>query len=174
MSLLAEEIVEEWLNRKGYFTIRGIKIGVDEMDILAIKPSPVGEIECRHIEVQSSMRPVSYISKLPKDVQKSTGRSAHTVKRSDKELVAGVNEYVNKKFLSKKKLQFLESLHRAGWTKELVVNVVKSKEEVDLIRKQGVRIHQLREIVVELKNSEDLVQRAHGSDLVDLIHLAES
>jgi hypothetical protein len=32
---LAEELVEEWLNRKGYFTIRGIKVGVHEMDILA-------------------------------------------------------------------------------------------------------------------------------------------
>lgn len=26
MALLAEEIVEEWLNRQGYFTIRGIKM----------------------------------------------------------------------------------------------------------------------------------------------------
>ena len=62
MSILAEEIVEEWLNRKGYFTIRGVKLGNDEIDILAIKL--VGkEVECRHIEIQASMRPVSYISK---------------------------------------------------------------------------------------------------------------
>lgn len=27
MALLAEEIVEEWLNRQGYFTIRGVKVG---------------------------------------------------------------------------------------------------------------------------------------------------
>ena len=31
-----EEVVEEWLNRNGYFTIRGIKVGVDEIDTLAI------------------------------------------------------------------------------------------------------------------------------------------
>jgi len=37
MSLLAEEIVEEWLNRDGYFTIRGIKLGVHEIDLLALK-----------------------------------------------------------------------------------------------------------------------------------------
>ncbi len=36
MALLAEEVVEEWLNRNGYFTIRGIKVGVDEIDTLAI------------------------------------------------------------------------------------------------------------------------------------------
>jgi len=27
MLQLAEEIVEEWLNRHGYFTIRGIRLG---------------------------------------------------------------------------------------------------------------------------------------------------
>ncbi len=26
MALLAEELVEEWLNRNGFFTIRGIKV----------------------------------------------------------------------------------------------------------------------------------------------------
>jgi len=28
MALLAESVVEEWLNRNGFFTIRGIKHGV--------------------------------------------------------------------------------------------------------------------------------------------------
>jgi hypothetical protein len=37
MALLAEEIVEEWLNRHGYFTICGIKMGVHEIDLLAVK-----------------------------------------------------------------------------------------------------------------------------------------
>ena len=37
MALLAEEVVEEWLNRKGYFTIRGAKVGVPEMDLLAVR-----------------------------------------------------------------------------------------------------------------------------------------
>jgi hypothetical protein len=55
MSLLGEEVVEEWLNRNGYFTIRGIKIGVDEIDILAIRPLPGGKHECRHVEVQVSI-----------------------------------------------------------------------------------------------------------------------
>jgi Holliday junction resolvase-like predicted endonuclease len=37
MALLAEEIVEEWLNRQGYFTIRGIRLGVNEIDLVAVK-----------------------------------------------------------------------------------------------------------------------------------------
>ena len=73
MALLAEEIVEEWLNRQGYFTIRGIKLGVHEIDLLAIRPGPT-RLECRHIEVQASVRPISYITRVPVETQKATGR----------------------------------------------------------------------------------------------------
>jgi hypothetical protein len=75
VALLAEELVEEWLNRQGYFTIRGIKTGVHEIDILAVRPSPEG-LECRQLEVQASMRPVSYITRVPTAVQEATGRAA--------------------------------------------------------------------------------------------------
>jgi hypothetical protein len=34
MALLAESLVEEWLNRSGFFTMRGIKCGVNELDLL--------------------------------------------------------------------------------------------------------------------------------------------
>jgi hypothetical protein len=44
MALLAESLVEEWLNRKGYFTIRGLKHGLGEMDLLAVRPESAGVI----------------------------------------------------------------------------------------------------------------------------------
>ncbi len=69
MSLLAEEIVEEWLNRQGFFAIRGIKQGVQEIDLLAIRIRD-GEIEKRHVEVQASIRPVSYVTSVSKERQK--------------------------------------------------------------------------------------------------------
>jgi len=37
MALLAESLVEEWLNRNRFFTIRGIKHGLAEIDLLAIR-----------------------------------------------------------------------------------------------------------------------------------------
>ena len=88
MALLAEEIVEEWLNRQGYFTIRGVKIGVHEIDLLAIRPSHDGEMECRHIEAQASIRPVSHISVLPKALR-DKGRPTNSVRRSEEELEEG-------------------------------------------------------------------------------------
>ena len=30
MSLLDEQIVEEWLNRQGFFTMRGVKVGLGD------------------------------------------------------------------------------------------------------------------------------------------------
>ena len=42
MALLAESLVEEWLSRSGFFTIRGVKHGVGEMDLLAVQHQPHG------------------------------------------------------------------------------------------------------------------------------------
>ncbi len=81
MALLGEEIVEEWLNRQGYFTIRGIKLGNDEIDILAIQPLADGKHDCRHIEVTISINPISYITKVPAAIRKATGVGAHNAKK---------------------------------------------------------------------------------------------
>lgn len=170
MALLAEELVEEWLNRQGYFTIRGIKIGVDEIDLLAIQFHPEGRIEYRHIEVQASMRPVSYISKVPKNLQKQ-GRAPNSAKRSKDELIEGVAEWVEKKFRKKKKTDLIEKICPAKWSSELVINVVKSSDEVDLIRSHGVTILDLSGIVRSLGKEDFIIKSASGADFVDLIHM---
>jgi len=85
---LAEELVEAWLNRQGYFTIGGIKIGVHEIDLLAVK-HPAAGTECRHVEVQGSMRLVGYISPVPAALRK-TGRAAGSARRTKKGFVEGV------------------------------------------------------------------------------------
>jgi len=66
MALLGESLVEEWLNRDGFFTIRGVRHGVDEMDLLAIRREKSGKVIGRHVEVQISFRPIGFIAKLPK------------------------------------------------------------------------------------------------------------
>ena len=170
MALLAEEIVEEWLNRQGYFTIRGIKMGVQEIDLLAVKWGTDGKAECRHVEVQASMRPVSYISRVPKEEQKA-GRAANSAKRSDEELVTGVAEWVEKKFRRPDKKAIMAKLWEGQWSSELVVNVVKSDHELSLIAGHGIKIHALRDIVSSLANEKFLIASASGADIVDLIHI---
>lgn len=81
MALLAEQLVDEWLNRNGFFTLRGIKSGVHEIDLLGIRMSK-GVLEGWHVEVQISFRPVSYIGRLSKDEQQTTGAKAALQQKS--------------------------------------------------------------------------------------------
>lgn len=172
MALLAEEVVEEWLNRNGYFTIRGIKIGVHEIDILAIKPLPNGGHECRHVEVQASINPIAYVSKVPKAIQKKHGIAPDNAKtRSTAMLSQGVAEWVEKKFHHPKKQKMRESLCQGEWSFELVVHRVRHPEELGVFREAGVVIHQLDDIIAEMVERKHLIRSASGNDLVDLILL---
>lgn len=172
MALLAEELVEEWLNRQGYFTIRGVKVGVDEIDLLAVKFNSSGESEYRHIEVQASMRPISYISRIPKQ-HLLEGQAATSAKTRSKEILkAGVTEWVEKKFNKPKKKKVIQALCPKKWSSELVVNNVKSEEELAYIQAEGIKLISLSTIVGELNEKEFILQSASGADFADLVNLA--
>lgn len=172
MALLAEELVEEWLNRQGYFTIRGTKVGVHEIDLLAIRPTADG-IECRHLEVQASVNPISYITKVPQEVQRNTGRAAGSARiRDDKELREGVREWVAKKFDHPKKVKLRHLLATGNWSRELVVNAVKHQREIEILSEAGITIRYLPTIVCELKSGNFLLDGASGTHLVDLVAMA--
>ena len=97
MALLAEQLVDEWLNRKGFFTLQGIKKGVHEIDLLGIRMTD-GSLEGWHVEVQVSFRPVSYIGRLSKDQQKETGAksASSAMKRPAHIIKATIGEWVEK------------------------------------------------------------------------------
>jgi len=174
MSLLGEEVVEEWLNRQGYFTIRGVKIGIQEIDILAFKPNSNGRHECRHIEVQMSTNPVSYISKVPKRIQKARGVGPdHASTRVIHEVKQGIKEWIEKKYDHPNKIKLRKSLFPGKWTRELVVNIVKHPEELELFREMGVNIISYSDVVNEMAKQDLLIKSAAGGDLLDLIHLGK-
>lgn len=174
MSLLGEEVVEEWLNRNGYFTIRGIKVGVDEIDILAIRPLLDGKHECRHIEVQISINPISYITKVPAAIRKQTGIGPHNAKKRDvAQLTQGVHEWVEAKFNQPRKVDLRNRLCPDSWTNELVVGTVKHEDELDLLKQAGVTIHRLKDILSEMAEKSTVVKAAAGADLFDLMLLGE-
>jgi hypothetical protein len=77
MALLAEQLVDEWLNRTGFFTLRGIKSGVHEIDLLGVRMSK-GRLEGWHVECQVSFRPISYVGKLSKERQQEIGAKSAT------------------------------------------------------------------------------------------------
>lgn len=173
MALLAEELVEEWLNRNGFFTIRGIKVGVYEIDLLAIGFKN-GETICRHIEVQASSRPVSYICALPKEIQKETGRGPNNAKkRSSDEISTCVEEWIEKKYLLPETEKLRKKLYDGNWKFEFVVHRVRHEEELTLIEEHGVSVLRLDDIIKELSLSNTIVKRASGSDLLDLVLLGK-
>lgn len=173
MSLLAEEIVEEWLNRQGFFTIRGIKQGLDEIDLLAIRVTD-GKIERRHIEVQASSRPIGYVTSVSKERQKSTGSKPSTAKkRSTDEILTDVMEWIVKKFSQPKKEQLRQTLCPGKWKYELVVHNVRHPEELEIIAQQGIKVHRLSDVVVQLNAKGHLVPKSAGADLIELVLLGE-
>lgn len=169
MALLAEELVEEWLNRNGFFTIRGIKVGVHEIDLLAVGFKD-GETILRHIEVQASVNPMSYICALPKDIRKATGRSANNAKkRSSDEISKCVEEWIEKKYLLPEKEKHRKKLYDGKWEFELVVHRVKYEEEIKLIEEHGILIHRIDHIISELSSAKTIIKGASGSDFLDLV-----
>jgi hypothetical protein len=172
MSLLAEVVVEEWLNRQGYFTIRGVKLGNDEIDILAIRPLSNGNIERRHLEVSASTNPISHFSPLPKSVRKATGRAVSAKKRSPEILAEAVLDWVDKKYRKPNKLQLLHALGEGDWSKEFVIHKVKYLEEIALIRGYGIKILHLADIIKELRTGKTPIKAASGADLLELMSLA--
>jgi hypothetical protein len=172
MALLAEEVVEEWLNRQGFFTIRGAKIGVQEMDLLAVRFTDNG-IECRQVEVQASVNPISYLTPLQKEVQKKTGRGpANAKRRSDDELRRGVREWIQKKYDHSGKKALRERLAPGRpWTRELVVHRLKYEVERKMIVDAGVTVWDLSDVVADLQRGNALLQGAAGAHLVELVAL---
>lgn len=163
MALIAEELVEEWLNREGFFTIRGIRVGRDEMDLLAVRPMPGGRLECRHVEVQVSIAPIGYIAKH----EIKTARN-----RKKSEIRSEARAWVKKKFRASAKQRVRNELcaGRGSWSFHLVHGNVKDEAELVAIKNLNVRLHDIRDI---LKKMRDPHQRdysgATGKDLVDLV-----
>lgn len=175
MALLAEEVVEEWLNRQGFFTIRGIRLGVHEIDILAIKLDSKGKHICRHIEVSVSTNPIAYISKVPKAIQKREGIGPDCAKmRSEGEIRVGIQEWVEKKFNHPKKVKLRNQLFPGNWSQELVVNVVKHEEEPELFEEAGVKIIRFPDIIHEMQRSTSVIKAAAGNDLLNLMMLGKN
>jgi len=172
--MVAEDLVEEWLNRRGFFTIRGAKVGNKEMHILALRPGP-GEVELWHYEVTGSLRPMSYIAPLPREVQRATGRRSKNAARRSPELVEqGVAEWVQNKYNDESLQELRNNLCRGRWQFAFVyAKAVHGDEELPLIERARIQVIKLAKIIDHLRQAsrmeESKLSGAAGSDLSDLV-----
>src|SRR5687768_13272063 len=107
MAKLSEDYVVEFLHRQGYAVVRGARKGVNEWDIFAIKVA-TGSIEARHVEVQVSYDPVSYLS------------SGNARRRSDAEVESDMGKWLEKKFVGEKVRTIRDFFYKGEWQCELV------------------------------------------------------
>ena len=171
MALLAESLVDEWLNRKGFFTVRGIKHGVGEIDLLGVRPNG-GALEAWHVEVQASFRPIGYIAPLTNESLIGFAKSKTSMKaRASKQLSPAISAWVLKKFTSTSKRAARElAWPGQTWKYVLVHAVVREPEELELIESLGVDIVPLHKVLTELGHDEATgIRGGAGTDFSEVI-----
>jgi hypothetical protein len=174
MALLAESLVEEWLNRSGFFTMRGIKHGVGEMDLLGIRREPGGSITGWHVEVQASFRPIGYIAKLTTDLAgKADKKRSRTsaVARSPNEVEACARDWVRAKFHAADKTRLRETLWPGvAWSYHLVHAVVREPRKLAVFESEAVKCHPFQEVLSELLGHGAMAfSGSAGGDLVEIV-----
>ncbi len=177
MALLAETLVEEWLNRQGFFTIRGIKEGVGEIDLLAVRPRGGGLVDAQQVEVQIGLRPISYMTNLTPRLAKQLNKAPGSAyKRTPDMLRECVEAWVKKKYHDPRKMRRRDALWPgANWEGIFVHGVFKHPEELELIGGSGVRLVPLRVVLFDLcETGRREFTAAAGGDLADLIEFFAS
>jgi hypothetical protein len=176
MALLAESLVEEWLNRRGYFTIRGVKQGVGEMDLLAVRPEPHG-VRGWHVEVQVSFRPIGYIAKRTKQMVAEFGGKASSARaRTSAEVELCARESVANKFRARDKVRLRERLwSRVEWSFHLVHAAVRYPGELEAFAREGVTCHPFHKLLSELSHRDDATfSGSAGGDLAEIVSYYKS
>lgn len=170
MALLAESLVDEWLNRNGFFTMRGLKHGVHEIDLLGVRPSG-DSFEAWHVEVQASFRPIGYICPLIKDYVPDFAKSRTSAKARPKKIISPcVKAWVEKKYKSSAKVKARNSIWpNLQWQFFLVHGIVREPAELAIMQKLGVTTIPLHEVLGELEHMPGKITGGAGTDLAELI-----
>ena len=174
MALLAESLVEEWLNRLGFFTIRGIKHGVNEVDLLGVRKEADSSISGRHVEVQASFRPVGYIAKLTDDLAGAGEKRrlpSSAKARTPEQIESCARAWVWAKFGSGDKVRVREQLWPgAAWSFHLVHAVVREPQELTVFQSEGVQCHTFYTVISELlQRRKGGFSGSSGGDLAEIV-----
>jgi hypothetical protein len=177
MALLAESLVEEWLNRKGFFTIRGIKHGVAEMDLLAIRHEAGESAIGWHVEVQASFRPIGYIAKLTDGMVRASNRArTSAVARTPDQIETCAREWVQSKFKAEAKAKAREGLWpHVQWQYHLMHARVRDRRELEVFQSEGVTCHAFRQLLDDLSRRKDhSFSGSAGGDLAEIVSYYKS
>lgn len=143
----SEEIVTSWLNEQGYFVRNNLKVGQNEIDILAVHPLSGKRIHC---EVSVQISPVGHVI---------AGSREPLAKATEHTLEERVNGFLRRKFIGKngKVEEEVKRLLGEDYHKLFIcgnLNRSENEEKEQLIRelqKYGVEVMFFHEILENLK-----------------------
>ncbi len=169
MPLLAEQLVEEWLHGQGHFTIRGLKLGVHEADLLGVR-FVGGKAEGIHVEVSISTNPVGYMCNLTAKDSKSLGIAVGSAKRrSDDLLQKTAAAWVEKKFCHPRKAEAKRQLARGVEFRNVFVHgLVNYPAELAHIASLGVDVVPFERVLAECQSGAFKTGGA-GADIASLL-----
>jgi hypothetical protein len=171
MALLAEMLVDEWMNRKGFFTVRGLKDGVAEIDLLGVRPSE-GKLEAWHVEVQASFRPIGYISKLTPELARRLGKAPTSAwRRSPSVVKQCAAAWVHNKFQHPKKHKARERAWPGlRWKFVFVHCAVKEEAELRAIESTGIELCPFHKVLGELcAKADNGFAGASATDIAEIV-----
>lgn len=175
MAIFAETLVEEWLNRRGCFTVRGAKGGLLEMDLLAVRYRKDGPPEAIHYEVQASTDPISWMTRWTPELQRRHRIGPNNARRrAPEEMSQCVEAYIAKKFRDPWVVAVREKLWPgAEWRFALVHGVVRHPEELPAIAGHGVEVIDLALVLNELmdRKGKDRPLKTTSSTAADVAAL---
>lgn len=172
MAAFAETLVDEWMNREGFFTIRGLRRGVQEIDLLGVRQLE-GRIEGWHVEVQASIRPIGYIARwLPQHIDAGLANGPAAAGHRTPEIVKECAvAWVARKFDADVKVDMRNrAWPNLTWDRKLVHAVVLSRHELQCIRECGVATISLRQVIQSLRHPRaNGLMGVAGTDVAEIL-----
>ena len=169
MALIAEELVEEWLIQKKFFTVRNLKSGNDEIDLLGVKLNGKSKNELVHVEVSVSHSPMSWICRIN---QRSAAR------RSPEEIKSEVDAWVERKYKSEKKQLMRDNLiphaNTDDWEMMFVHGILtdQNHKEMEYMKELGIKIISIKKIMLDLQDNDGRVfTGGTGKEISNLISI---
>ncbi len=134
---MAQSLVRSAYQSLGYFVIEGIKIGVREIDLLAVRlDSNSSVVERLHIEVQISSNPIG--------VLRDRSEFGETFKNPQ----ASAKSYIQKKYNHKLIVNMIKSYFgKHKYCKVFVHGKLKRPDQLDVFRKSGIETIAISELV---------------------------
>ena len=172
MALIAEELVEEWLIQKKYFTIRNLKSGNNEIDLLGVKLNGKSNKELVHVEVMVPHSPMSWYCRV---------KHKSAASRSPEVIKSEVDAWVERKYKSEKKQLMRDNLiphaNTDDWEMMFVHGILtdQNHKEMEYMKELGINIISIKKIMLELQeNDGNIFTGGDGREISNLISIYEN